>query len=241
MIEDDNQQDVLLVDESFAVVRKRIGEVCETSGPAAADFGLIGRLRPYIESMRGGAIDFIEAVHRLDRPVSGTVLIALNQQAFTELSRQFAEGKIRKRYIAVVENPAKPIQGQSGTLEHWLTFDTKKQKAWIVPPAEAKRKTAKKAVLDWEKIGEGDRYLFLAVEPRTGRTHQIRAQLAAIGLPIKGDLKYGAKRSEPGGGIRLHAQSIQFTSPRDGSVLTVSCPPLRPDALWNAFLGLLDG
>lgn len=233
--------DILVYAQGYAIVRKRIGEVCESGVIKNGSVSLIERLRSDLELRSGGPLTFIEAVHRLDQPVSGCVIIATMKDVFTELSRQFNAGKIRKRYFAVVEKPALPLTAESGHLQGWITFDSRSRKAKIVQEADAKRFQAKKAILDWELIGEGDRYLFLSVEPKTGRTHQIRAQLAAQGLIIKGDLKYGAKRSEPAGGIRLHAHSVQFKDPGSGDVISVSCEPPVVDPLWAAFLQKFHG
>lgn len=125
--------------------------------------------------------------------------------------------------------------GVGGTLEHWIGFSTKTQKAFIAaaPDNRSSKARLKKAVLTWMLCGSGERYDFLRIQPHTGRTHQIRVQMAAIGRPIKGDLKYGARRSEPGGGIRLHSFSVDFTHPITGIPLHIEAPPLQPDTLWS--------
>ena len=231
---------ILFCVESLAVVYKNRGEVCESEA-ADKSLSLISNIRPELESVLGRKIDFIEAVHRIDQPVTGCVLIALSKDALAALSAQFAAGKIRKKYLAIVErnsSESKMLQvGDSGRLEHMIRFDHKHHKALAalrgdirVPGPEWKS-----AALQWRLAGMGDRYLFLEVVPETGRTHQIRSQLAASGMTIKGDLKYGARRSDPLGGIRLHAFSIQFTHPVSGDVLTVTAPVQDPDNLWNAF------
>lgn len=229
-------EDILYVGDGFAVVRKKIGEVCESTVKKEGVMILADRVRPVLEARLDKPLPFIEAVHRLDQPVSGCVLLALDKDSFTSLTVQFTSGRIRKRYLAVVEKPEAPLESSAGRLEDYLYFDKRNRKARIVVETEAKRLAAKRAVLEWSLIGEGDRYLFISVEPKTGRTHQIRAQLAAHGLTIKGDLKYGAKRSELAGGIRLHAYTVQFKSPKTGDIITISCPPSDPDPLWQALM-----
>lgn len=241
MIQQKLPEDVLFLGSTFAVVRKRIGEICENPGADSQANSLIERIKPVLETHMHTSLPFLESVNRLDQPVAGGVIIAFTKECFTDLTQQFLEGTIRKRYLAVVEKTGKPVIGTSGKLDDWIIFDKKSKKAWIVPEAEAQRKGAKRAVLTWDLIGEGERYLFLSVEPQTGRTHQIRAQLSKFGYPIKGDLKYGAKRSEPGGGIKLHASTVQFRNPENGDTLTVECGIASPDNLWSAFLEKLNG
>jgi len=226
---------VLYMDEYLAVVSKKIGEICE-SDPEDKSLSLVENLRPGIEAAAGKKLDGLEAVHRIDQPVSGCVLLALDNATLATLSAQFAAGQIRKKYLAVVEKPKAGEIAPGGRLEHMLRFDHKHHKASVCGKDEIRKPGPdwKNAALAWKLIGMGERYAFLEVQPETGRTHQIRAQLAAAGMPIKGDLKYGAKRSDPLGGIRLHAWAIQFRHPVSGDAITVSSPVLEPDALWKA-------
>ncbi len=228
----DTDTRIVLVTPEFAVVTKRIGEVCESG----CEQSVVDAVKPLIEKKLGMALPFLEAVHRIDRPVSGCVLLACNPDSAANLAQQFAHGTVKKRYDAIVEirDPARLTSG--GRLEHYLLFDRKKQKS-IVSPDGKQKNGFKRAVLSWETAGMTDRYACLHVYPETGRTHQIRAQLAAAGMPIKGDLKYGARRSERNGGIRLHASRIQFAHPVTGDVVTVTVPVEAPDALWSAFPG----
>ncbi len=226
---------ILFRNASLAVVNKRIGEVCE--GPDG-DASLVGILRADLERLAGRPLPEMSAVHRIDQPVSGCVLIALDKDSCSRLSRQFTEGAIRKKYLAIVE-----IRGNiadEGRLEGLIRFDSIRHKATVIPEGEKPRSAGgwKKAFLSWTLAGRGDRYAFLEIRPETGRTHQIRAQLAAAGMPIKGDLKYGARRSDPLGGIRLHASAIQFHDPDTGDTILVTAPIERPDALWAAFPGV---
>ena len=196
---------------------------------------------------------FIAPVNRLDTPVSGIVLLAFSAQVQTLLSCMFEAGAVQKEYWAICERPTAHSVEPSGTqrLEHWLDFHTKTQKAFIgtdpmditpanttaagiTKPKKHKKPALKKAVLYWALCGKGDRYDFIRISPETGRTHQIRVQMAAAGHPIKGDLKYGARRSDPNGGIRLHAYKLSFIHPVTHQNITVEAPPMQPDNLWQA-------
>ncbi len=222
--------------KDIAVVNKQIGEICETTVKDKS-LSLISNLRGELEECFGCAAPDVQAVHRIDQPVSGCVLLARTPEVCAALSAEFSSGRTRKRYLAVTEKPASPLTADSGVMEHFIRFDSKHHKAYTFPFAEKPPADGvwKKAALEWKLAGEGDKYLFLIIHPLTGRTHQIRAQLSASGMPIKGDLKYGARRSDPKGGIRLHASRIQFYLPGTGDVCTVTAPILDPDNLWNAF------
>lgn len=322
---DGSETRIYFEDAHCAVVYKKAGEDSQTFFK-----GLFPQKR------------FAAAVNRLDTPVSGLLIVAFSPQIQTQFSRAFESGAIQKEYWAIceragAEKPAKFAGGSSraaaetpalaakeavgGTVEHWIGFSTKTQKAFIaaasgkpdldssssalaggtvselvVPDAgssgqtaesspvhdknlsgrassesaaceplmpgalpagktadkncsRGKRSTAyrsnkarvKKAVLDWALCGRGERYDFIRIQPRTGRTHQIRVQMAAIGHPIKGDLKYGARRSEPGGGIRLHSCRLRFTHPVTGALLCIEAPPLQPDTLWSLCIQACSG
>ena len=191
---------------------------------------------------------FIAPVNRLDTPVSGIMLLAFSAQAQTLLSQAFKTGSVEKEYWAICERTAADTTEEEPgihRLEHWLGFRNKTQKAFIgakptgisKPDKTEKRNdtaTLKKAVLYWTLCGKGDRYDFIRISPETGRTHQIRVQMAAAGHPIKGDLKYGARRSETGGGIRLHSYKLSFIHPVTHQNITVEAPPMQGDNLWQA-------
>ena len=196
---------------------------------------------------------FIVPVNRLDTPVSGIVLLAFSAHIQTLFSRAFEAGSVQKEYWAICERSTEPPAevSEPQRLEHWLGFHTKTQKAFvgaapiditptktstagITKPKKHKKPALKKAVLYWTLCGEGDRYDFIRISPETGRTHQIRVQMAAAGHPIKGDLKYGARRSEPSGGIRLHSYKLSFIHPVTHQNITVEAPPMQPDTLWKA-------
>lgn len=196
---------------------------------------------------------FVAPVNRLDTPVSGIVLLAFSAHIQTLVSRAFEAGSVQKEYWAICERSTEPPAAVSEPqrLEHWLGFHTKTQKAFIgaapidithanitsagiTKPKKHKKPALKKAVLYWTLCGEGDRYDFIRISPETGRTHQIRVQMAAAGHPIKGDLKYGARRSESNGGIRLHSYKLSFIHPVTHQNITVEAPPMQPDTLWSA-------
>jgi 23S rRNA pseudouridine1911/1915/1917 synthase len=159
----------------------------------------------------------------------------LTRQALSRLNAALGEGKIEKRYWAVVENPSCRDIPEAGEWIHWLSRDPRinKSRAW-----DEAGPGRKKGILRYRITGRGERYIFLEIELITGRHHQIRAQLAARGLFVKGDLKYGARRSEKGGGIRLHARSLVFPDPaHPSSPIQVFAPPPLPDRLWQAVGG----
>ncbi len=181
----------------------------------------------------GGKTFAPAAVHRLDVPVTGCMLFARTPEALDFLNRQFAQRKADKRYWAVVENPAGTLPlSEEGELIHWIEVDARRNKS-ICYTEEHPR--CKKAELRYRIIGRGEHYIFLEIQLITGRHHQIRAQLEALGLHIKGDLKYGAKRSEKEGGIRLHARSLTFPHPKKDEEVSVTAPILNRDNLWTAF------
>ncbi len=236
--------------KGWAVVLKLAGEICSASGDTDGEHSSTGLsiatvVRSELEAHFGSSLDYIEPVHRLDVPVTGCVLLALDRNAAAALSAAFASGKVRKTYWAIVEKKKDGSAdffsgktGHLGSLEHQVRFDRKTRKASVQSlfapslPGDG----WKKAVLDWKCIGQGERYTFLELEPRTGRTHQIRAQLSAVGTPIKGDLKYHSRRSETAGGIRLHGRSIAFSEPETRKEICVFAPVPVIDPLWQAFM-----
>lgn len=203
---------------------------------------------------------YVQAVNRLDKPVSGILLLAFSPAIHTKLIYCFKNRQIRKEYWAVCEKPKGNFYENSKTsntilmqdskndysiqskkekdilysCEDFIIFNNKLQKAFIVENPDR----GKKAKLFWSLVKEGINYNFLKIFPVTGRTHQIRVQLSKIGMPIKGDLKYGAKRSEKMGGIRLHSYSISFTHPKTGDRLSFSVFPRNADTLWKTFIAV---
>jgi 23S rRNA pseudouridine1911/1915/1917 synthase len=172
-------------------------------------------------------------VHRLDTPVSGCLLLARTDQALAFLSQSFRKGRIQKRYLAVTElsPPGREIS-ETGELVHFIMHDARRNKSAALTE---EKPGSKKAVLRYRLLDRGKHYLFMEIHLLTGRPHQIRAQLAALGVPVKGDLKYGARRSEKTGGIRLHAASLAFPNPLEqDETIRVEAPLPFHDPLWDA-------
>ena len=168
-------------------------------------------------------------IHRLDRPAGGIVLFAKNKNALAHLNQQFSKRSVRKQYLAVVQ-AAPPAE--TGTLQHWLVKKPGQNKTTL---SEVFQENATEAILKYQLLGKSDRYFLLSVELVTGRHHQIRAQLAAIGCCIKGDVKYGARRSNPDRSIHLHAWQLEFQHPVSGEQVTLVAPPPATDPVWAAF------
>jgi 23S rRNA pseudouridine1911/1915/1917 synthase len=176
----------------------------------------------------GASGGFLEAPHRIDRPVTGAVAFAKDQAALAFLCEAFAKRRARKTYVAAVE--AAPSV-EEGILEHYLGWNAKNRKAFCVSVQEFRGGSLKKARLSYRLMGSTDRYWLLEIELETGRRHQIRVQLAAAGMRVKGDLKYGARRSNPTGLICLHARSLELPLP-DGGVARAIAPYPEGEALW---------
>jgi len=173
--------------------------------------------------------------HRLDRPTSGAVLFARTSKALTRLNELFKEERsIHKTYWAVVDKNPDPLTGR---LDHWMVRDTRQNKSFAYPN---ERKESKLAGLTYRYLGSSDKFHFIEIELLTGRHHQIRAQLAAIGLHIKGDLKYGFPRSNNDGGIHLHARKIEFTHPVTGDPIAIIAQTPN-DPVWNYFSRMVEG
>jgi 23S rRNA pseudouridine1911/1915/1917 synthase len=235
---------ILYCDSNCVVVNKIAGEACEGAGQGMVDLpkllalsALPGTLPP------NDALALPTAVHRLDVPVSGCALFARTGAALRFLTERFRSDTVKKYYWGIIEKPQNeilfPADAEVGPfskafeLIHWIQFDPRYNKSVAYNEPGSGRK---KAILRYRLAGSGRDYLFLEIELVTGRHHQIRAQFERLGLHIKGDLKYGARRSERNSGIRLHARSLSFPDPADnGKCITVQAdPPLR-DNLWLAF------
>ena len=218
---------VLYTDNHVIVVNKRSGDIVQ--GDKTGDVPLSEDVKQYIKARYGkpGNV-FLGVVHRLDRPVSGVLLFARTSKALPRLNKMFAEHeKVRKTYWAIVANePPAP----EGTLTHWLTRDERNNTARAYD-REVPR--SKLAVLDYRILARSDRYRLLEVNLHTGRHHQIRCQLAKMGCPIKGDLKYGAPRSNPDGSISLHARRLTLEHPVTHEPLDITAP-VPADNLWQA-------
>ncbi len=172
-------------------------------------------------------------VHRIDQPASGLVVFGRHQKKAGQLQRQFAEHKAGRTYLVVVDTPPDVAPGE---LRHHLVRDGKTNKSTVVGAATPE---AKEALLTWEQIGETDRYPILRVKLATGRHHQIRAQLAAVGAPIHGDVKYGARRANADRSIHLHAYQLSLKHPVSGEVIQLRAPVPEGDALWDVVRGLV--
>lgn len=220
--------DVIYEDNHIIIVSKRAGDIVQ--GDKTGDTPLSETVKLYIKDTchKPGDV-FLGVVHRLDRPVSGLVVFARTSKALSRLSEMFRTRSVRKTYWAIVGN--QPPQSE-GTLTHWLTRNPKNNTARAY---EREVPGSKQAVLDYRVIARSDRYWLLEVDLHTGRHHQIRCQLAKIGCPIRGDLKYGAPRSLPDGGISLHARRVSFEHPVSHLPIDVTAP-VPDEPLWQAFV-----
>lgn len=218
---------VLYEDNHLIIVNKQAGEIVQ--GDKTGDTPLSDIVKDWLKEKHNkpGNV-YLGVVHRLDRPVSGVVLFAKTSKALPRLNKMFAEhDKVSKTYWAIVQN--RP-QASKGILTHWLTRQEKNNTARAY---DREVPGAKKAVLDYELIASGDRYHLLEIHLHTGRHHQIRCQLAKMGCPIKGDLKYGAPRSNPDGSISLHARNLTLEHPVSHETISVTAP-VPDDRLWLA-------
>jgi 23S rRNA pseudouridine1911/1915/1917 synthase len=227
-----DSQRILYEDNHLIAVNKYCGDIVQ--GDKTGDTPLLEKLREFIKlrDSKPGNV-FLEAVHRIDRPVSGIVLFAKTSKGLSRMNQLFHDGKVVKIYWAVVGKQPPKL---SDTITHYIVRNPQKNKSFAYSMPRAK---AKEARLSYKTIGSTGRYFFLEIELHTGRHHQIRAQLAKLNLSIRGDLKYGAPRSNPNGGIHLHAFSLSFTHPISGvDVNIVASTP--NDSLWEAFNGMVN-
>jgi 23S rRNA pseudouridine1911/1915/1917 synthase len=227
-----NELQVLYEDNHIIAVNKRPGDIVQ--GDKTGDAPLSDFVKQYIKVTANKPGDvFLGTVHRIDRPVSGIVLFAKTSKALARLNEMFQQKEIKKTYWAVVKN--KPPQN-AGKLEHFLIKDEAKNKS----KAHINQvKNSLPSVLEYKIISSSEKYFLLEVNPHTGRHHQIRAQLSAMGCPIKGDLKYGADRSNHNASIHLHARSISFLHPVKKEIINIEALP--PDEnLWNTFIKMLS-
>ena len=228
---------VLYEDNHIIAVSKTCHEIVQ--GDKTGDTPLSDVVKAYIKEkyQKPGEV-FLGVTHRLDRPTTGVVLFARTSKALTRLNAMFqSHEQIQKTYWAIVEKNERLMakNNEAMRLEHYLWRNEKQNKSFVV---KSDTKGAKRAVLTYKVIAQGDRYMLLEINLETGRHHQIRCQLAAIGCPIKGDLKYGAKRSNPDGGISLHARQIAFVHPVSKQPITITAP-VPDDSLWQSFSGMM--
>ena len=218
---------VLYEDNHIIAVNKTNSEIVQ--GDKTGDEPLSETLKKYLKEKynKPGEV-FLGVTHRLDRPVSGAVIFAKTSKALTRLNEMFRNQEVKKTYWAIVKD--RPAETE-GRLEHYLVRNEKQNKSVahtkMVP-------NAKKASLSYKLISHSDNYFLLEVQLETGRHHQIRCQLAKMGCPIKGDLKYGFPRSNPNGGISLHARYVEFVHPVSKQLIQITAPCPADDKLWEA-------
>ncbi len=220
--------EIIYEDNHLLVVNKPAGALVQ--GDKTGDEPLVELLKKYIKEkyQKPGEV-FLGVPHRLDRPVSGILLFARTSKCLARLNEQFQKKEIQKTYWAVtIKQPEK----ESGVLIHWLTKNEKQNKSYA---SAIENKTGLKCELHYKLLGKSDKYFLIEVDPKTGRHHQIRVQLATMGCIIKGDLKYGAPRSNPDGSIHLHARKIDFIHPVKKEPITLEAAPPK-DAIWDFFM-----
>ncbi|MBT8297744.1 MAG: RNA pseudouridine synthase [Maribacter sp.] len=217
---------ILYEDNHLIAVNKRPGDIVQ--GDKTGDKPLSEVIKQYIKEKynKPGNV-YLGVVHRLDRPTSGIVVFAKSSKALPRLNKLFAEKKVQKTYWAIVKNSPPTAKG---TLTHWLKRNTKQNKSYAYKKEVS---DTKRAILDYQIIKKLDNYFLLEIDLKTGRHHQIRAQLTAIGCPIKGDLKYGFDRSNKDSSIHLHARKLLFVHPVKKEDIKLVAPP-PADAVWNA-------
>ena len=218
---------ILYEDNHILIINKNVGQLVQ--GDKTGDKSLLELLKSFMKErdQKPGNV-FLGLVHRIDRPTSGLVIYAKTSKALSRLTQMVKNREIKKTYWAIVP---KEIIPQSQTLTHYLKKNEKNNKAIIY---NKETDGAKKAILNYQIIKTLDNYMLLEIDLQTGRHHQIRAQLSKIGVPIKGDLKYGAPRSNPDGGISLHARSLEFIHPVSKEQIKITAPTPKKDNLWKS-------
>lgn len=217
---------VLYEDNHIIIVNKTTSEIVQ--GDKTGDKPLSETVKEWLKDKynKPGNV-FCGVTHRLDRPVSGIVVFAKTSKALSRMNEMFKSKEVKKTYWAIVKNMPKQAEG---TLRHYLLKNEKQNKSYA---HETEKAGSKLAILHYKLIAHSDKYNLLEVDLETGRHHQIRVQLSNMGCPIKGDLKYGADRSNPDGGISLHARHISFIHPVSKELIEVTAP-LPDDNLWRA-------
>ena len=216
---------ILYEDNHIIVVSKTRGEIVQ--GDKTGDKTLCDSVKEYIKEKyaKPGNV-FLGIAHRLDRPVSGIVIFAKTSKALSRLNNMFRDGEVHKLYWAITQNMP---QKEEDTLTHWIVRNEKQNKSYAY---DREKPGSKKAMLHYKVISSTDNYTLLAVNLMTGRHHQIRCQLSAIGCPIKGDLKYGSRRSNNDGSISLHARKVEFVHPVSKQPMCIEAP-VPDDRLWR--------
>lgn len=219
--------EIVYEDNHLIIVYKHSGEIVQ--GDKTGDVPLSEDVKCYLKEkyQKPGNV-FLGVVHRLDRPVAGLVVFAKTSKALTRLNKMFRDGEVHKTYWAITKNlPPQP----EGILTDWLVRNEKQNKSYAY---DREVPHSKKAILKYRLIGQSDHYCLLEVNLMTGRHHQIRCQLAHMGCPIKGDLKYGAQRSNPDGSICLLAHHVEFVHPVSKQLISLDSP-LPEDKLWQVW------
>ena len=222
--------EVVYEDNHIIVVNKTVSEIVQ--GDKTGDTPLSETVKQYLKEKyaKPGNV-FLGVVHRLDRPVSGLVMFAKTGKALERLNEMFRKGEVKKTYWAIVRQRPELEEAE---LVNYLVRNEKQNKSYAY---DKEVKNAKKAVRHYRLIGCSQNYFLLEVDLKTGRHHQIRCQLAKMGCPIKGDLKYGFPRSNPDGGISLHARRVRFVHPVSKALIDLTAP-LPDDGLWRCFEGI---
>ena len=223
---------VLYEDNHIIIVSKQAGEILQ--GDKTGDIPLSEMVASYLKQKysKPGNV-FVGVTHRLDRPVSGVVVFAKTGKALSRLNGMLRDGKVERRYLAIVKEPPQQIEGK---LIGWLIKNEKQNRSYSY---DHEIPGSKRAVLRYRLVADSDNYYLLEIELETGRHHQIRCQLSKIGSPIKGDLKYGAERSNPDGSISLHAYKVAFEHPVSHKIISIKAP-LPDDNLWRSFSQIVE-
>lgn len=218
--------DVLFEDNHLIVVNKPSGMLAQ--GDITGDVCLIDVVKDYVKEkyQKPGNV-FMGLVHRIDRPVSGVVVLAKTSKALERMNALFKTRDVMKKYWAVVEKMPNPT---SGTLKSFLQKNASENKSYVTKNSTV----GKESILNYALLSGSDNYFLLEITPETGRHHQIRVQLSSMGCPIKGDVKYGAKRTNKDGSIHLHARSLRFVHPVTKEMIVITAP-LPKDGLWDYF------
>tara|TARA_Y200000002_G_scaffold382546_1_gene399962 strand:- start:2629 stop:3324 length:696 start_codon:yes stop_codon:yes gene_type:complete len=217
---------VLFEDNHIIAINKRCGDIIQ--GDKTGDKPLSEIVKLFLkEKYKKTGNVFLGVVHRIDRPTSGVVLFAKTSKSLTRLNKMFKNGEIEKYYLAITKNIPEKKQD---TLIHWLSKNSKTNKSTYF---KSETKNSKKAILNYKLLKKLDRYNLLEIKLETGRHHQIRCQLQAIGCPIKGDLKYGYDRSNKDGGIDLHAKTVIFNHPITKNIVKINAP-VKKNKIWKA-------
>ena len=220
--------EILYEDNHLIAVNKLAGEIVQ--GDSTGDEPLVERVKKYIKKKynKPGEV-FLGVVHRIDRPVSGVVIFARTSKALSRMNKLIQEREIKKIYWALVKDLPEKDEAE---LKHYILKNSEKNKSYAFPKLKS---GAKLGILNYKLISSSTNYYLLEVDLKTGRHHQIRCQLAKIGGPIKGDLKYGFPRSNKDGSISLHARKVEFIHPVKKEPVTIVAAPPASDPLWKEF------